>query len=72
MIIKSSRNNSKTIYTKPVVEEEEVSIVKKEVKKDNEIISKKRNKHSAFKANEILKTEEEIDFSEWLKDDIDE
>lgn len=77
MIIKSSRNNSKFVYTKPV-EEEKPTIVKEEVKPViNEINHKKKNKKTVpIVVEEPVmveeKVEDDIDLSEWLKEDIEE
>lgn len=78
MIIKSSRKNSKFNY-KP---EEKPAIVKEEVKLtlDNEEIVPKKKKYKKPTVvveetpivEEDVKIEEEIDLSEWLKDDINE
>lgn len=81
MIIKSSRNNSRFIYTKPV-KEEKPAIVKEEVKltlDNEEVISKKKKyKKPTIVVEETptvvedIKIEEEIDLSEWLKDNVNE
>lgn len=69
MIIKSSRNNSKFVYTK----KEETAIVNEEVKSlDNEIIQKpKRKKTIPIVVEETVvveeKTEDE-DLSKWLEE----
>ena len=69
MIIKSSRNNSKFVYTK----KEETAIVNEEVKPlNNEIIQKsKRKKSTPIAVEEPIVVEEKIedeDLSQWLKE----
>ena len=68
MIIKSSRNNSRFIYKpeeKPAIVKEEVIPKKKKYKKPTVIVEE-------TPTVEDVKIEEEIDLSEWLKDDINE